>query len=66
MKNKECIIVNFTGRTGAGPLNAIEMAKAFVKIGECVIPIISSGVENITMWHNAGFEKLVIIDTIVN
>ena len=63
MKNKECIIVNFTGRTGAGPLNAIEMAKAFVKIGECVIPIISSGVENITMWHNAGFEKLVIIDT---
>lgn len=63
---KDCIVVNYTGRTGAGTLDALEISKALLSCGECVIPIISSGVENIKMWQEAGFERLIIIETYNN
>lgn len=62
-KNNPCIVINYTGHSGAGPINAFAMAKALQNNEECVIPIISSSVENISAWKNAGFEKLIIIDT---
>lgn len=39
------------------------MAKAFLENGENVVPIISSGIENLDMWKILSFERLIIIDT---
>lgn len=60
---KDCIVINYTGHSGAGPLDAFAMAKALQDSGECIVPIISSSVENISAWKNAGLEKIIIIDT---
>lgn len=62
-KKRDCIVVNYTGHSGAGPLDAFAMAKALQDNGECIVPIISSSVENMSAWKNAGFEKIIIIDT---
>ena len=63
MNNKGAIIINYTGRRGGGNLDAFEMAKALQEKGEQVFPLLSSGIENLSMWEEAGFEKLIVMDT---
>lgn len=63
---KKAILINYTGRKGGGPLDAIEMTKALVSNGECVIAIISSDIENIDEWRKIPLERLLVIDTYTN
>ena len=41
---KNVIVVNYTGRNGGGPIDAIEMAKGFAYNGISVVAIISKKV----------------------
>lgn len=63
---KEVIVINYTGRSGGGPIDAIEMAKGFVANGENVVAIISNKVSNLTEWLSFGFDQVVQIDTFEN
>lgn len=60
---KKAILVNYTGRKGGGPLNAIEMTKALVSNGESVVAVISSDIENLEEWYKIPLEKLITIKT---
>ena len=63
---KKTILINYTGRKGGGPLDAIEMTKALVSNGECVAAIISSDIENLDEWYKVPLVKLLVIDTYTN
>ena len=63
---KNVIVVNYTGRNGGGPIDAIEMAKGFAYNGISVVAIISKKVSNLDDWISFGFEKVILIDTFVN
>ena len=65
---KDCIVINYTGRTGAGagPVIAYEMATGLVNAGETVIPIISNDIANLDMWNKEKFEKVIQIKTYSN
>ncbi len=60
---KEVILVNYTGRKGGGPINALEMAKGFFASGHLVIAILSKDVSNKKEWESVGFEKLIYVDS---
>ena len=61
---KHVTIVNYTGRKGGGPLDAIEMAKALARKGAVIVPVVSRSVENIDDWITETlFEKVIVIDT---
>ena len=66
MMDDKVIVINYTGRRGAGNLAAYEISKALTENGFKVIPIISSNIENIEMWKSVNFEKLVIVNTYNN
>lgn len=63
---KKAIIINYTGRKGGGSIVSYEMAKALLDEGETVIPIISKQVENVKMWEQLDFEKMIALDTYTN
>lgn len=57
------ILINYTGRKGAGPLLAYETAKAFQEKGEKVVAVISSETENYDDWMKLPIDKVVPIHT---
>ena len=63
---KKAILINYTGRKGGGPLDAIEMTKALVENGERVVAVISDQIENINEWFKIPLAKLVTIKTYSN
>jgi glycosyltransferase involved in cell wall biosynthesis len=60
---KNVIVINYTGRKGGGALDAYETAKALVEQGENVVPIISTQIENLKLWKDIQFEKIILIET---
>ena len=60
---KEVILVNYTGKKGGGPIDALEMAKAFSENGHAVIAILSKDISNKEEWEAFGFEKLIWMDS---
>ena len=63
---EEVILVNYTGRKGGGPIDALEMAKAFSLNGHKVIAILSKDISNKADWEDFSFEKLIWIDSSAN
>lgn len=61
--DKKKILVNYTGRNGGGPIDAIEMTKGFLENGHIVSAVISKDVSNIDEWRQLSLEKLVEIKT---
>ena len=57
------ILINYTGRNGAGPQYAYEMAKGFLENGAKVYAIISSGIVNLSKWKQLHIEKMYVLDT---
>lgn len=67
MDSKKLVwLINYTGKKGGGPLDAISMTRGLINNGEKVVAVISSGVENINEWKKLNLLKLVIIDTYMN
>jgi hypothetical protein BACCOPRO_00718 len=60
------ILVNYTGRTKAGPVYSYEMTKGLLENGAEVYAIISAQADNITDWRALPLAKLVEIDTYTN
>ena len=56
-------LVNYTGRKGAGPLDALAMTKGLLAHNIPLVAVISSGVENLNEWKDLQLQKLVIINT---
>lgn len=57
------LLINYTGRKGAGPAIALETAKAFMENGYKVIALVSSYAENLEQWKSLPLEKLIVIKT---
>ena len=57
------ILINYTGRIGAGPSYGYEMAKGFIDNEVNVYAIISSNVSNLDKWKALPIKKLLILDT---
>lgn len=66
MMNDNVIVINYTGRRGAGNLAAYEMSKSLVNNGYKVIPIVSADMENLEIWKKVNFEKIIVIKTYNN
>lgn len=62
-KNKQVILINYTGRRGAGPLIAYETAKALMEKGIPVIAVLSEKIENLKAWKQLPIEQLLLIPT---
>lgn len=60
---EKTVLVNYTGRNGAGPIFAYEMTRGLLQNGVKVVAIISSGIENLQEWKKLELEKLVVIST---
>lgn len=56
-------LVNYTGRKGAGPLDALAMTKGLLIHNIPLVAVISSGIENLEDWKVLPLRKLVIINT---
>lgn len=63
---KKVIVINYTGRKGAGPINAIEMAKGMLDNHKDVIAIVSEYCSNLDDWKKLELERLIIIKTYEN
>lgn len=61
--DKKRILVNYTGRNGGGPIDAIEMTKGFIKNGHRVSAIISEQVSNRKAWRELPLDKLLEVRT---
>lgn len=59
-KDMEYFCVNYTGRKGGGPLDAIEMTKGLIQNGVPVIAIISEKIENISDWYALPIDVIVV------
>lgn len=57
------VLINYTGRKGAGCIIAYESAKGFIENGITVIAIVSSSAENLKSWKDLKLKKLLIVDT---
>jgi len=57
------ILLCYLGRNGAGPVYSYEMAKALIENGNEVSVVISSYIENLTMWQKLPVHKLIDIKT---
>ena len=64
--NQEIWLINYTGRKGGGPLDAISMTRALIDYGESVAAVVSSEVENLAEWKKLDLIKLVVIETYKN
>lgn len=60
------ILVNFTGRTKAGPVFAYEMTKGLVENGAVVYAVVSAQADNIADWRKLPLAKLIEITTYEN
>jgi len=56
-------LINYTGRRGGGPLDAIMMAKGLLQNNISLAAIISGQIENLPEWKKLPLKKLVVIDT---
>lgn len=63
---KEVIVINYTGRNGAGPIVALEMARGFSLNGQRIVAILSKDISNKKEWESSGFEKLIWIEAPIN
>ena len=66
IKNRKSIVVNYTGRKGGGSVYAYEMTKSLIENGCKVYGIISKDIDNISIWKELAFEKLIMIETYSN
>ena len=57
------ILINYTGRKGAGAIFAYEMTKGLIQCGAKVAAIISADIENLYDWENLKLYKLLVIST---
>jgi len=57
------ILINYTGRIGAGPSYGYEMAKGFIDNEVNVYAIISANISNLDKWKALPIKKLLILDT---
>ncbi len=57
------ILINYTGRKGAGCLDAYESARGFIDNGQSVIAIVSEYSENLDLWQKLPLKKLVTTNT---
>lgn len=62
----EIILINYTGRRGGGPVDAIETAKALVAKGYKVAAVISRDVENYDEWLKVPLYRLIVVPTYNN
>lgn len=60
------IMVNYSGRSGAGPIFAFEMTKGLLENGAEVVAVVSSGITNLDEWKELPLKELVIIETYSN
>lgn len=60
------VLINYTGRKGAGALIALANAEAFLHNGVDVIAIVSAYAENIEQWKKLPLKKLIILKTYKN
>lgn len=60
---KKTILINYLGRTGAGPEYAYEMAKGFLDNGCKVHVILSKDVYNLSCWKELPIEGMLLLDT---
>lgn len=63
---QKALLLNYTGRNGAGPLVSYQLAKALSENGEKVVAVISAECSNIKYWKQLQLEKLIVIDTYNN
>lgn len=63
---EEVIVINYTGRTGGGPIDAFEMAKAMIKNGKNVAAVISDECSNLNEWRKLPLIELIAIPTYSN
>ncbi len=63
MIRKSVWLVNYTGRKGGGPLDAICMTKGLLHCGIPVVAVVSKDVENLEQWKRLSLEKLIVIET---
>ena len=57
------ILINYLGRTGAGPEYAYEMAKGFLENGCKVHVILSKDVYNLSCWRELPINGMLLVDT---
>lgn len=62
----DVLLINYTGRKGAGPLVSYEIAKAFIDKGLPVVAVLSDQIENLSLWKKLKLEKIVLIPTYHN
>lgn len=60
---EKTILINYTGRKGGGPLDAIEMTKGLLKLGCKVIAVLSERIENREEWEHLPLFRLIFIST---
>ena len=57
------ILINYTGRKGGGPIDAIEMTKGLMHHGCKMIAVLSENIENRKAWEQLSLEELIFIPT---
>lgn len=62
-KMNKAILINYTGRKGGGPIDAIEMTKGLISQGCKVIAVLSEDIENRQAWEQLPLEELIFIHT---
>ena len=60
------ILVNYTGRTKAGPVFAYEMTKGLLDNGAEVYAVVSAQAENIEDWRTLPLKRLIELNTYTN
>lgn len=65
-ENNNTILVNYTGRTGGGPIFAYEMTKGLIESGVKVVAIVSKDIANLCEWKKLSLDKLVCLSTYSN
>lgn len=57
------VLINYTGRRGGGPLDAIEMTKGLLKQDCEIIAILSQDIENKKEWELLKLKELIFVPT---
>lgn len=60
---EKTILINYTGRKGGGPIDAIEMTKGLLNQGCKVIAVLSENIKNKKSWEALSLEELIFIPT---
>ena len=64
--NEKIILINYTGRSGGGALDAYEITKSILLYTPNVAAVVSEYLENLEMWKELALKKLVLIPTYHN